>query len=1022
MKRIHFLLPLLIALCAFPASAILDTNSNGMSDLWERQFNDQQLFGASFLPLNDDDGDGWSNGEEATAGTDPRNADSPDGMLQPELTILHDVSLDLDGNGIDESYAEVARIAWPIIAGKQYTLQCSTDLTDTSWVAVEQAPADLNGVRTSYFPLTQEEKLFWRVAVEDADSDSDGLSDAEEGELNTDPSKVDTDGDGVSDWDEVMANSTNPLSAIDADNDGIPDDLEKHLALQLLAFQPAPAAWGAYYAGLALGDLDATHDYTGDGMPASELAAILAGIPAAMPSGSGFLMEPQMRRNELLRAYYRPASETNPLAYIGGSYWQSNRLGYGDWTDLNSVSDFTPSYLVGHIDAVEWGATTIPSFGEWVSGAGAYAGEAASGFLVTAEYSPGVTSYEGFIRQQRFRIIAKRADHVPLDEQYLKITSKRLYGTSESGEILTAEPFEIQIPRGKFLTEWLEFNAPMVGGQDTVVRLLPVEFIDTQGSSITQLPTTDRAFFHSLIDNLGTADTSSDGNDPPSGDGSYDREAGYVSQYYPPTIPEHYKFKLRIGDGLWSTSTATVQFQGLDASNSETELVDVEMEKTGGVYISKKTICAVEGGIVDAQVKSSFPDVIFIDPAHFKVKVQKPDQPSAQLEVVDKATTMAFPAIRWRKSGSWSVLTDAYNSGKTHPEPASNALAFDNDHEIELFAIVRLYDKEQNKLRYFCGAGDKPSTISVVEQRQGTRKSAALESPNDAPEALKQVVKWFYVNPDITISLENRWQAATEAAKWAALNYVDEEIQDSSGEWKISIGGDINKGVNRYKVTFGSAESPGAQFRQNTVEDHRVSDLVMRVIVKGDYSTDYLRWASTFINVPFVDGSHHRQVEEYVAIDCADTCLESWIRAGHAVPNFSNQSAQSIVTKAQQGTYTMVLAPSAVYPEADTDTAHLKWSQIERPEPGDLIIWDWPEVRQASFDHATIYVGTDGNGTALSPDGSDKTIYAGAASFQYRVRSAAYNGINGVPGLWNRIQSGGQGIYLPVRIAIVRLK
>jgi len=120
--------------------------------------------------------------------------------------------------------------------------------------------------------------------------------------------------------------------------------------------------------------------------------------------------------------------------------------------------------------------------------------------------------------------------------------------------------------------------------------------------------------------------------------------------------------------------------------------------------------------------------------------------------------------------------------------------------------------------------------------------------------------------------------------------------------------------------------------------------------------------------------------------------------------------------------YTMVLAPSAVYPETDTETEHLKWSQVQRPQPGDLIIWDWPEMHQANFDHATIYVGTDGNGTTLSPDGSDMTIYAGSASFQFRVRSAAYNGINGVPGLWNRIQSGGQGINLPVRIAIVRLK
>jgi hypothetical protein len=53
------------------------------------------------LSDHDDDCDGWSNGLEALVGTDPTSADSPpDGILRSEVEIIHDVSLDLDNNGI----------------------------------------------------------------------------------------------------------------------------------------------------------------------------------------------------------------------------------------------------------------------------------------------------------------------------------------------------------------------------------------------------------------------------------------------------------------------------------------------------------------------------------------------------------------------------------------------------------------------------------------------------------------------------------------------------------------------------------------------------------------------------------------------------------------------------------------------------------------------------------------------------------------------------------------------------------
>lgn len=57
------------------------------------------------------------------------------------------------------------------------------------------------------------------------DTDGDGLTDAQELELGTDPNNPDTDGDGLTDGDEVNTYNTDPLSA-DTDGDGLTDGEE----------------------------------------------------------------------------------------------------------------------------------------------------------------------------------------------------------------------------------------------------------------------------------------------------------------------------------------------------------------------------------------------------------------------------------------------------------------------------------------------------------------------------------------------------------------------------------------------------------------------------------------------------------------------------------------------------------------------------------------------------------------------------------------------------------------------------
>ncbi len=63
------------------------------------------------------------------------------------------------------------------------------------------------------------------VGAGDLDSDGDGLTDAEERRIGTDPFNPDTDGDGLTDFEEVRVYGTDPLNP-DSDYDGLTDGAE----------------------------------------------------------------------------------------------------------------------------------------------------------------------------------------------------------------------------------------------------------------------------------------------------------------------------------------------------------------------------------------------------------------------------------------------------------------------------------------------------------------------------------------------------------------------------------------------------------------------------------------------------------------------------------------------------------------------------------------------------------------------------------------------------------------------------
>ena len=209
----------------FPLAAILDTNTNGMSDLWEKQHNNGELYPATFIPTADPDEDGWSNATEAVAGTDPFEPNPPDGIVVTQL----------EPTQTQGGYT----LTWPTIVGKRYRLQASYELDAWSSVGNSHFPTETSlsiGINAVQPDTTVPPKIFWRIIVGDIDDDNDLLTNAEEHQLGTiaynqdsdndglddlkeilkglDPLNDDTDGDGATDGDEDQA-STDPLSPND---------------------------------------------------------------------------------------------------------------------------------------------------------------------------------------------------------------------------------------------------------------------------------------------------------------------------------------------------------------------------------------------------------------------------------------------------------------------------------------------------------------------------------------------------------------------------------------------------------------------------------------------------------------------------------------------------------------------------------------------------------------------------------------------------------------------------------------
>ena len=362
----RILLALVLGFLTQTASAQIDTGLN--TTVWKMLYGvtDDQANDPAWL-ARDDDGDGLSNGAELAAGTNPFNAAS---KLAVATTALDAANVTL---------------TLPTVAGKVYVVQSSTDLTNPAgWSALSpgvQVTGD-GTIKTLTVPRTAA-TAFYRVAVQDLDTDGDGVSDWAELAVGLDPSTAQTHGATLDDHATLVADlagenvitvtatkasATQPPDAATAATDFGTITISRGGTLHFAALT-VPLVW----TGTAVADADYS------GMPASvtfapkvgSVTLTLSPLPnpnlrasavatAYVPAGGTYTLAPSASASVIIA----PAGKANGTGLTGYYYQNTSSSNIGVYSaNLFSPANLKITRLDPGINFTTWSATLSPGAG-----------------------------------------------------------------------------------------------------------------------------------------------------------------------------------------------------------------------------------------------------------------------------------------------------------------------------------------------------------------------------------------------------------------------------------------------------------------------------------------------------------------------------------------------------------------------------------------------------------------------------------------------------------------------------------
>jgi hypothetical protein len=184
----------------------------------------------------DTDGDGLTDSEETTYGTDPNDADTDDDDLNDGVEVntygTDPLVVDTDGGGISDGN-EVVNGTDPLDASDDDD-GSGTDTDGDGLSDIDEATygTDVNDADTDDDRLSDGQEVHtYGTEPDDADSDGGGEEDGDEVDGGRDPldafddiyvSNTDTDGDDLTDDDETNIYGTDP-NDVDSDDDGLDD-------------------------------------------------------------------------------------------------------------------------------------------------------------------------------------------------------------------------------------------------------------------------------------------------------------------------------------------------------------------------------------------------------------------------------------------------------------------------------------------------------------------------------------------------------------------------------------------------------------------------------------------------------------------------------------------------------------------------------------------------------------------------------------------------------------------------------
>ena len=232
--------------------------------------------------------------------------------------------------------------------------------------------------------------------------------------------------------------------------------------------------WGNRFIELQNDDLEATWDYTEEGVTALEVYLIFAESLAKDGNSSGYWIEPMARNNKFSYAY----NLINPPPGSAEGLYRESKPGDFDTIEtITNPASFTGGYLSARILNVPWKHDLIPYRIEFNPIYIKHFSQSSAGFKTIDLPDENGTNFQGHIERKRLRLVATRPDHEPFSMDCVKVTDETEFWHGDFLANVTSESLTLTIPKGKLFSDWIETAAPMGTNKDFAQYIVPCDIV-----------------------------------------------------------------------------------------------------------------------------------------------------------------------------------------------------------------------------------------------------------------------------------------------------------------------------------------------------------------------------------------------------------------------------------------------------------------------------------------------------------------------------------------------------------------